>query len=68
MNQVENLTPIPSPQTKHEFGGNVWLGFERLTQVPIQLKMVKMDMLTKEEKAWLKVSCFALETIQPVNV
>lgn len=33
----------------------MWLGFERLTQVPIQLRMVKMEMLTKEEKAWLKV-------------
>jgi Xaa-Pro aminopeptidase len=31
------------------------LGFERLTCVPIQMKMVKESMLTKEEKAWLKV-------------
>jgi hypothetical protein len=56
---------IFAAKTKHEFGGNVWLGFERLTHVPIQLKMVKMDMLTKEEKAWLKVSRFTSSTIRP---
>ena len=32
----------------------MWLGFERLTCVPIQTRMVKESMLTKEEKAWLK--------------
>lgn len=43
-------------QTKGEFNGDVWLGFERLTCVPIQTRMVKESMLTKEEKQWLKVS------------
>jgi hypothetical protein len=43
-------------QTKGEFNGDVWLGFERLTCVPIQTRMVKETMLTKEEKQWLKVS------------
>ena len=33
---------------------DVCLGFERLTCVPIQTKMVKESMLTKEEKVWLK--------------
>ncbi|KXN85540.1 putative Xaa-Pro aminopeptidase P [Leucoagaricus sp. SymC.cos] len=41
-------------QTRHEFNGDVWLGFERLTCVPIQTRMVKESMLTKEEKSWLK--------------
>ena len=36
-------------------GGMIWLGFERLTCVPIQTRMVKERMLTREEKAWLKV-------------
>lgn len=43
-------------QTKGEFSGDIWLGFERLTSVPIQTRMVKESMLTKEEKQWLKVS------------
>jgi len=37
-----------------EFSGSTWLGFERLTCVPIQTKMVKESMLYKEEKQWLK--------------
>ncbi|KAF8312866.1 Creatinase/aminopeptidase [Clavulina sp. PMI_390] len=52
--RIESALVVKRVETKHEFGGKIWLGFERLTQVPIQLKMVKMDLLTKEEKAWLK--------------
>ena len=48
------LTPSP-PQTRGEFNGDIWLGFERLTCVPIQTRMVKESMLSKEEKTWLKV-------------
>lgn len=42
-------------QTKGEFNGDIWLGFERLTCVPIQTKMVKDAMLSREERQWLKV-------------
>ena len=43
-------------QTKGETkDGPVWLSFERLTCVPIQTKMVKESMLSKEEKQWIKV-------------
>jgi len=52
--RVESALAVIKVQTKGQFGGNVWLGFERLTHVPIQTKMVKMELLTKEEKAWLK--------------
>ncbi len=45
-----------SPQTRHTDRRGVWLGLERLTCVPIQTRMVKESMLTKEEKAWIKVS------------
>ena len=42
-------------KTSREFQGPIWLGFERLTVVPIQTKMVKESMLSKEEIAWIKV-------------
>ena len=45
-------------QTKNEFNGNIWLGFERLTCVPIQTRLVDPDMLTKDEKQWIKVRTF----------
>ncbi|KAF7303097.1 Creatinase aminopeptidase [Mycena kentingensis (nom. inval.)] len=37
-----------------ETNGSIWYGFDRLTVVPIQTKMVNESMLSKEEKAWLK--------------
>jgi len=49
-------------QTKRHYNGDVWLGFDRLTCVPIQTKMVQESMLSKEEKQWLKVRLFACPT------
>ncbi|KNZ76560.1 hypothetical protein J132_09419 [Termitomyces sp. J132] len=52
--RIESALAVKRVKTRGEFNGNVWLGFERLTCVPIQTRMVKESMLTKEEKAWLK--------------
>ncbi|CAL1705996.1 unnamed protein product [Somion occarium] len=52
--RIESALIVRPVQTKHEFNGPIWLGFERLTCVPIQTKMVKDSMLSKEEKQWLK--------------
>lgn len=54
--RIESALAVRRMRTRREFGGDIWLGFERLTCVPIQTKMVKEAMLSKEEKAWLKVS------------
>ena len=53
--RIESALVVRRVKTKGEFNGDIWLGFERLTCVPIQTKMVKENMLTKEEKKWLKV-------------
>ena len=58
-----NLRVTDCLQTKHQFNGNIWLSFERLTCVPIQTKMVKVSMLSREEKEWLKVCLLSLTTI-----
>ena len=55
INGKKTLIQIASLQTRGEFNGDVWLGFDRFTCVPIQTRMVKESMLTKEEKQWLKV-------------
>ncbi|KIP06111.1 hypothetical protein PHLGIDRAFT_73161 [Phlebiopsis gigantea 11061_1 CR5-6] len=52
--RIESALFVKRVHTKHEFNGNVWLGFERLTCVPIQTKMMVADMMTKEEKQWVK--------------
>ncbi|KXN87696.1 putative Xaa-Pro aminopeptidase P [Leucoagaricus sp. SymC.cos] len=52
--RIESALIVKRIQMKHEFNGNIWLGFERLTHVHIQTRMVKESMLTKEERSWLK--------------
>ncbi|KAK6996964.1 Creatinase aminopeptidase [Favolaschia claudopus] len=63
--RIESALAVVSVKTRNEFNGPIWLGFERLTCVPIQTRMVKESMLTKEEKQWLKdhnQRCFQLLT------
>ena len=60
-----NTNADVTSQTRREFNGDIWLGFERLTVVPIQSKMVKDGMLSKEEKQWLKVQAFIIITSDP---
>ncbi|PCH35935.1 Creatinase/aminopeptidase [Wolfiporia cocos MD-104 SS10] len=52
--RIESALIIKRVDTKHDFNGKIWLGFERLTCVPIQTKMVKESMLSKQEHQWLK--------------
>ncbi|KDQ55672.1 hypothetical protein JAAARDRAFT_133670 [Jaapia argillacea MUCL 33604] len=52
--RIESVLFVKRVTTKREFNGKVWLGFERLTCVPIQTKMVKENMLSKDEKQWIK--------------
>ncbi|KAJ7162266.1 Creatinase aminopeptidase [Mycena filopes] len=61
--RIESALAVRRIRTRGEFNGPVWLAFERLTCVPIQTRMVKESMLTKEEKQWLKdhnQRCFQL--------
>ncbi|KZV73273.1 Creatinase/aminopeptidase [Peniophora sp. CONT] len=52
--RLESALVVQPVRTKHEFDGPVWLGFERLTCVPIQTKMVVKKLLSREEREWLK--------------
>ncbi|KDR67798.1 hypothetical protein GALMADRAFT_257642 [Galerina marginata CBS 339.88] len=52
--RIESALVVKRVKTRGEFNGDVWLGFDRFTCVPIQTRMVKDSMLTKEEKQWLK--------------
>ncbi|KAJ3757335.1 Creatinase aminopeptidase [Lentinula raphanica] len=52
--RIESALIVRRCKTRGNFNGDIWLGFERLTCVPIQTRMVKESMLTKEEKQWLK--------------
>ncbi|KAF9806572.1 hypothetical protein IEO21_08640 [Rhodonia placenta] len=65
--RIESALIVKRVRTKNEFNGRVWLGFERLTCVPIQTKMVKDVMLSKEERQWLKThNRRCLEELEPL--
>jgi Xaa-Pro aminopeptidase len=53
--RIENLL-VARPRhdaASGSFGGTTFLGFEQLTQVPIQLKMLAPELMSAAELAWL---------------
>jgi len=50
--RIENLLAV-TPKESNEFNGVKYMGFERLTYVPIQIKMMKLELLTDEEIEWI---------------
>jgi len=51
--RIESIYLVKEVETHRNFGGR-WLGFERITQVPIDTKMVDWKLLSKDEVHWLK--------------
>jgi Xaa-Pro aminopeptidase len=51
--RIENLLALREAPTASRFGGVTFLGFERLTLVPIQAKMLAHELLSAAELAWL---------------
>jgi Xaa-Pro aminopeptidase len=51
--RIENLVALREEPTQFRFGGSTFLGFERLTLVPIQRKMLAMELLSVAEVSWL---------------
>lgn len=51
--RIENLLVIKEADTPNRFGGIEYLGFEKLTFVPIQTKLIELSLLTSEEIHWL---------------
>ena len=51
--RIENLlVVVPKPELP-EFSGRSFLGFERLTHIPIQQKMIDISLLTDKEVEWI---------------
>lgn len=51
--RIENLLYVRNAETPNRFGGIQYLGFEKLTYVPIQIKMVDVSLLSATEIDWL---------------
>ncbi|KAL1831946.1 hypothetical protein ACET3Z_001597 [Daucus carota] len=51
--RIENLLYVKEVDTPNRFGGIEYIGFEKLTFVPIQAKMIDMSLLSVTEIGWL---------------
>ncbi|KAK9735416.1 hypothetical protein RND81_04G204600 [Saponaria officinalis] len=51
--RIENLLCVKEIATPNRFGGIGYLGFEKLTFVPIQSKMIDLSLLSTNEIDWL---------------
>lgn len=51
--RIENLLCVKEINTPNRFGGIEYLGFEKLTFVPIQSKMIELTLLSSAEVDWL---------------
>ncbi|XP_022150774.1 probable Xaa-Pro aminopeptidase P [Momordica charantia] len=51
--RIENLLIVKEVDTPNRFGGIGYLGFEKLTFVPIQAKLVDVSLLSAAEVNWL---------------
>eukprot|EP01018_Ginkgo_biloba_P032583 Gb_05542 [translate_table: standard] len=51
--RIENLLIVCEMETPNRFGGITYLGFEKLTFVPIQSKLLDLSLLSAGEIEWL---------------
>lgn len=51
--RIENLLLVVKKDDIPDFGNMVFLGFEKLTHIPIQQKMIDKGLLTSNEIKWL---------------
>ncbi|KAK4057144.1 hypothetical protein OIO90_001639 [Microbotryomycetes sp. JL221] len=52
--RTESVILVKQVDTLCSFGDQPWFGFERITCVPIQTKMVEWTLLGRQEKEWLR--------------
>ena len=51
--RIENLVSIVERDTPDMFGGEKYLGFERLTHAPIERKLMDTAIMSEKEIAWV---------------
>lgn len=51
--RIESIYLVKEVDTRRQFGGQ-WLGFERITQIPIDTRLIDWKLLSKDESRWLR--------------
>lgn len=52
--RIESIYLVKQVDTRRNFGSGKWLGFERITHIPIDTRLVDWKLLSGEELKWLK--------------
>ncbi|KAF8936708.1 Xaa-Pro aminopeptidase 2, partial [Dissophora ornata] len=51
--RIENVLLVRKVDTRHRFGGKEYYGFEHVTFVPIQTKLIEKSLLSGKEVEWI---------------
>ncbi|KAL5033125.1 hypothetical protein BDEG_21165 [Batrachochytrium dendrobatidis JEL423] len=51
--RIENVLLVKKVETANRFGDNDYLGFEHVTVVPIQTKLIDTGLISPEERKWI---------------
>lgn len=65
--RIENVMIVKKEDTPNRFGDIDYYSFEHVTLVPIQTKLIDLELLTKQEKEWINSyhrKCF--EKVSPL--
>ncbi|KAK3829269.1 MAG: Creatinase/aminopeptidase [Benniella sp.] len=64
--RIENVLVVRKVETRHQFGGKEYYGFEHITFVPIQSKMIERSLLSQAEVDWInRYHAECLEKVTP---
>ncbi|KAF9212237.1 hypothetical protein BGZ59_007050 [Podila verticillata] len=67
--RIENVLLVQKKATKHQFGGKAFYGFEHITFVPIQTKLIERSLLSPSEVDWInRYHAECLEKVLPLLV
>ncbi|GLI66862.1 hypothetical protein VaNZ11_010849 [Volvox africanus] len=51
--RIENLVVVVEKETPFRYAGQIYLGFERLTFVPLQAKLIDTSLMSPDEVSWV---------------
>ncbi|KAG0018511.1 hypothetical protein BGZ82_000415 [Podila clonocystis] len=67
--RIENVLLVKKKETRHRFGGKDFFGFEHITFVPIQTKLIDRSLLSPSEVGWInRYHAECLEKVLPLLV
>jgi len=51
--RIENIVIVKEVETPHQFGDRPYYGFEHVTMVPMDRRLIDVSLLSDKEKEWV---------------